>query len=174
VATNPLNQPPPLDQPALPSGWASWDPTPPAGPHPHPTQRHHGTASHQRHQGVVHHPHAQSLAAHHHLSHPHQAAAARHRQPGGRHHATTLRHTTRSHAREHPRLGPALVELGVLVSVNTGTNQAYVRLYGSQASVIGPLGLGLGLASYAAVGKSALVILLDQSNPTDAIIAAVF
>jgi hypothetical protein len=66
------------------------------------------------------------------------------------------------------------MELGLIVSVNTGANQANVLLYGSQASVIGPLPLGRGLASLAAPGQSAMVVLLDESNPNDAMIVAVY
>lgn len=177
MATNPLKQPPPLDQPALPPGWVPFDTPAPAGlAHRayHPAQRHHGTASAPRHHGAAHSPHTQSLDGHHALAHPHQAAAARNRQPGGRHHTTTLKHASRSHTRLHPRFGVAKVELGLLLSVDATTSQAEVLLYGSQASVLGPVPLGRGLASVAAPGQSAMVVLLDESNPNDAMIVAVY
>lgn len=157
VPGNPLVQPPPLDAPHAPSGVLPFDT-------PALAQRHRGTDPQSRHQGAVHHA----------LAHPHQTAAARNRQPGGRHHTTTMAHTVRSHARQQPRFGAAKVEMGLLTAVNTGTNQAYVRLYGSQADVIGPLPLGRGLASVAAAGQTAMVMLLDESNPTDAMIVAVY
>ena len=175
--SNTLKQPAPIDQPVLPPGWVPFDTAAPAGLAHRAyaaAQRQSGTASHARHHGAAHSPHAQSLANHHALAHPHHAAATRHRLPGGRHRSTTLKHATRSHAQGPVRYSNFRAELGTMVSVNAGANQASVLLYGSQASVIGPLPLGRGLASVAAVGQSAMVVFLDTANPNDAMIVAVY
>ncbi|HWE61052.1 MAG TPA: hypothetical protein VHB98_05020 [Chloroflexota bacterium] len=173
-----FGEPQPLDQPVPAPGWAPFETAAPAGlAHRvyHTSQRQQGTALQARHQGVTHHPHAQTLAGLHHLAHPHQAAAQRHRQSSSHQAAEQpLKHLAKTHARLAARLGLQKVELGVITALDAAHNTVSVRLYGSQTNVIGPIPLGLGLAGAAAVGVAALVVLLDQSNPTDALVVGLY
>jgi len=69
------------------------------------------------------------------------------------------------------------IELGVIASYDSGANTAFVRLSGSQANVVGPLPVGLGLAAAGPpglVGTRCLVVLLDESNPNDGIVVALY
>jgi hypothetical protein len=140
-------------------------------------QRHLGTHVRARHQGATHHPHSHTLTTHHAVHHPHVGASTRHRSAAGRH-PGIAQHTTRLHktsAHLAARAGLQRLELGTITSYNGVTNAAYVRLSGSQANVVGPLPLGLGLAGVPnLVGTRCLVSMLDESNPNDSVIVALF
>jgi len=97
--------------------------------------------------------------------------------PGGTADAQTARlHTTS--ALLSARAGLQRIELGVISSYDSGANTAFVRLSGSQANVVGPLPVGLGLAAAAPggnpVGTHCLVVLLDESNPNDGVVVALY
>ncbi len=112
--------------------------------------------------------------------------------PGGDHHADLVASaqaesgandpdTTRLHSTSSllsARAGLQRIEVGVVTSYSSGPNTARVRLSGSQANVVGPLPVGLGLAAAAPggnpVGSRCLVVLLDESNPNDAIVVALY
>jgi hypothetical protein len=86
----------------------------------------------------------------------------------------TNKHLSKSHTQLSARFGVQKVEIGIVTSVDPVGNTCYVRLYGSQTNTIGPVPLGLGLAGSAAVGVTAKVILLEEANPSDAAIVALY
>jgi hypothetical protein len=146
-------------------------------------ERHHGGQHRPRHQGVVHHPHSHHLGTSPGLHHPHQHALA------GTHHAHGHgsgtghgHHGDRAHAGQHrsrahleARAGLQRIEVGTLQSYNPAANTATVRLLGAQANLIGPLPLAEGIApSLAVTGATCLVVLLDEANPQDAVIVALY
>ena len=76
------------------------------------------------------------------------------------------------------RAGLQRIELGTVTAYSSGPDTASVRLAGSQANVVGPLPVGLGLAAAAPggnpVGTHCLVVVLDESNPNDGIVVALY
>ena len=135
------------------------------------TERHKGTHPAARHEGVAHHPHAHSLSDVPGLHHPHHAAAAAtHGGKTGGH----ARRQSRTHAQLDARAGTQKLELGTITYLDAANSAVQVRLQGSQAGAIGPIPLGYGLANTATVGCACLVALLDESNPQDGIVVAVY
>ncbi|MDB5077293.1 MAG: hypothetical protein JWO42_3472 [Chloroflexi bacterium] len=163
----------PLASPAHP-------PAPPSQPSHVAPDRWHGARIRPRHQGVVHHPHAHTLEALHGLHHPHHGALARahpaaHSGRQGAHPAQVAAHG--HHSRIHLAARPGLqkIEVASIQSYNAAANTAQVRILGAQANLIGPLPLGEGLSPTLAVpGATCLVVLLDEANPADAAIVAIY
>ncbi len=81
------------------------------------------------------------------------------------------------HSRLHlkARAGTQRIEVGTIISYDGATHTAVVRLIGAQTNVVGPLPLSQGLSPALAVtGAGCLVVLLDETNPADAVIAAIY
>jgi hypothetical protein len=73
------------------------------------------------------------------------------------------------------RAGAQRIEVGTVVSYDGAAHTAMVRLIGAQTNLVGPLPLSQGLSPALAVpGAGCLVILLDETNPSDAVIAAIY
>jgi hypothetical protein len=67
------------------------------------------------------------------------------------------------------------IEVGALQSYNAAANTATVRLLGAQSNLIGPLPMAEGIApAQAEAGATCLVVLLDEANPQDAAIVALY
>ncbi|HVA91977.1 MAG TPA: hypothetical protein VNL71_19290 [Chloroflexota bacterium] len=73
------------------------------------------------------------------------------------------------------RAGAQRIEVGTIVSYDGPTHTAMVRLIGAQTNLVGPLPLSQGLSPALAVtGAGCLAVLLDETNPSDAVIAAIY
>ncbi|MGH2389374.1 MAG: hypothetical protein ACRDIE_14320, partial [Chloroflexota bacterium] len=84
-------------------------------------------------------------------------------------------HQGQSRLRLKARAGAQRIDVGTIVSYDGATNTALVRLIGAQTNLAGPLPLSQGLSpALAAAGASCLVVLLDETNPADAVIAAIY
>ena len=131
-----------------------------------------------RHQGVTSHAHA--LAPKAGLQHPHQSAVT-HKASGTQAGGPVLQVATakatvhRSRVHLTARAGLQKIEVASLQSYNAAANTAMVRILGTQSNLIGPLPLGEGLSPGLAVpGATCLVVLLDEANPADAAIVAIY
>ncbi|HVA88246.1 MAG TPA: hypothetical protein VNL71_00245 [Chloroflexota bacterium] len=141
------------------------------GPHAkHPNSRWRGTEAHARHRGVT--THARYAAPHSPASgHPHAKAVQAH--AGAVHHPSAHHRQTRLHLKA--RAGSQRIEVGTIVSYNPTGNMALVRLIGAQTNQVGPIPLTQGISPALAVaGASCLVVLLDETNPADAAIVAIY
>jgi hypothetical protein len=84
-------------------------------------------------------------------------------------------HPGQSRLRLRARAGAQRIDVGTIVSYDGTTNTALVRLIGAQTNLVGPLPLSQGLSpALAATGATCLVVLLDETNPADAVIAAIY
>jgi len=136
----------------------------------HPGRRLHGTTIHTHHQGVT-------AAAHHATTdsaapvHPHARAVTA--PAGAASHPSGSHRQTRLHLKA--RAGTQRIEVGTIISYNPAGNTALVRLIGVQTNQVGPIPLTQGISPALAVaGASCLVVLLDETNPADAAIVAIY
>jgi hypothetical protein len=84
-------------------------------------------------------------------------------------------HPRRSRIHLTARAGLQKIEVASIQSYDPVANTALVRILGAQANLIGPLPLGEGLSPLlAAPGATCLVVLLDEANPSDAAIVAIY
>lgn len=141
-------------------------------PHPahgrhakHPGSRLHGP--HQpRHAGVSEHTHHETI---HPAPHPHTKAVHSH----AAHHPSTTHRRTRLHLKA--RAGEQRIEVGTIVAYSAAGNEATVRLIGAQTNLLGPIPLTQAVSpALATPGASCLVVWLDETNPADAAIVAVY
>jgi len=101
-------------------------------------------------------------------AHPHAAAVTAHAK-----HPIASHRQTRLHLKA--RAGAQRIEVGTIISYNPSGNTALVRLIGVQTNQVGPIPLTQGVSPALAVaGASYLVVLLDETNPADAAIVAVY
>jgi len=151
-------------------------------------QRHHGAVTAPRRRGVYH--------AHRHEGwhpHPHRHAARRLVTVGGHEGAVTAdgtgagtgtagqaplhHHQHRVSARHGhvTRRATPLTEVGQVASYDPASGTALVRLAGAPSRTVGPIALTAGVPRDAVVmGASCLVVLLDEHNPSDGVVAAVW
>ncbi len=151
-------------------------------------QRRHGAAAEPRHRGVYH-PHRHE-GWH---PHPHRHAARRRLELVGGHEGTTTadgaevgpaagraplhHHQHRVSARHGhaTRRATPLTEVGQVASYDAVSGTALVRLAGAPSRTVGPIALTAGVPRDAlVVGASCLVVLLDEHNPSDGVVAAVW
>jgi len=108
-------------------------------------------------------------------SHPHQAALVR---PSfaiatGDVPAATGQRVSRAYLTARP--GLQKIEAASIQSYDATANAATIRILGAQSNVLGPVPLAEGLAPGLAVsGALCLVVLLDEANPSDAAIVAMY
>ena len=143
-------------------------------PHSPADARLHGSVPHARHRGIARHSHGHALGGGHALPHPHLGALAHHRQalqprpPAGS-------RPRRSRAQLAARTGLQKIEVGRLVSYDQVANTALVRILGAQTNTLGPLPLAASIApDQARAGATCLVVALDEANPADAAIVALY
>jgi len=151
-------------------------------------QRHHGAVTAPRRHGVYH-PHRHE-GWH---PHPHRHVARRLVMVGGHADAVTAdgvgtgtgtagqtplhHHQHRVSARHGhtTRRATPLTEVGQVASYDPESGTALVRLAGAPSRTVGPIALTAGVPRDAVVvGASCLVVLLDEHNPSDGVVAAVW
>ncbi len=149
-------------------------------------QRRHGALAEPRHRGVYH-PHRHE-GWH---PHPHRHAARRLEMVGGHEGGVTadgtgagtagrapLHHHQRRVSARHghaTRRATPLTEVGQVALYDAVSGTALVRLAGAPSRTVGPIALTAGVPRDAlVVGASCLVVLLDEHNPSDGVVAAVW
>ncbi len=149
-------------------------------------QRLQGAAAEPRHRGVYH--------LHRHEGwhpHPHRHAARRLVTVGEREGAVTAdgtatatagrtplhhhQHRVSARHRHATRRATPLTEVGQVASYDPVSGTALVRLAGAPSRTVGPIALTAGVPRDAMVmGASCLVVLLDEHNPSDGVVAAIW